>query len=280
MIQIQRIRKTAFWLGLTLPSLALLAAIWVTHETNGQFSAAFASVTRTYKILNTIEEIQTHIADAETGRRGWLLTGRRDYFESHDAAMATVNNDIQQLQTLIADNPTQQGNLIKLQNLVAGRLAIDLEKPVSSQTNSDAALAVALTDEGWDTMNQIRTVLFEMREQETDLLAGRQKDAEDKFIFDQTASLVLVGVTAIALIAIVAVLIRLEKLRQIVTICAWTSQVKHEGEWIPLDKYLQRRFGLSVSHGLSNEAAEKMKQEIEERHRLKVTPARDLPPTG
>jgi hypothetical protein len=126
-------------------------------------------------------------------------------------------------------------------------------------------------------MNEIRVVLFQMREQETDLLAGRQKNAEDRFIFDQTTSLVLVGVTAIALIAIVTILIRLEKLRQIVTVCAWTGQVKHEGEWMPLDEYLKRRFGLSISHGLSDEAAEKMKREIEERNRLKNTPAQEPP---
>ena len=65
-----------------------------------------------------------------------------------------------------------------------------------------------------------------------------------------------------ALIAIVVILLRLEKLQQIVTVCAWTGQVKFEGEWIRLDEYLQRRFGLSVSHGLSKEAAEKMIAEI------------------
>jgi hypothetical protein len=38
--------------------------------------------------------------------------------------------------------------------------------------------------------------------------------------------------------------------------------VQFEGEWISLEDYLQRRFGVSVSHGLSNEAATKMIQEI------------------
>jgi len=36
------------------------------------------------------------------------------------------------------------------------------------------------------------------------------------------------------------------------------GQVKYGDQWIRLDEYLQRRFGLSVSHGLSQEAAEKM----------------------
>ncbi len=113
----------------------------------------------------------------------------------------------------------------------------------SAKTNSTSAMAIQLTDEGRDTMNEIRVVLFQMREQETELLAARQADAENRFIFDQTASLVLVGVTAIALIAIVTILIRLEKLRQIVTVCAWTGQVKDDGEWIRLDEYLNAASG-------------------------------------
>ena len=75
---------------------------------------------------------------------------------------------------------------------------------------------------------------------------------------------VLIGAVAMVLIFIVIILMRLEKLQQVVTVCAWTGQVKYEGQWIRLDEYLQRRFGLSVSHGLSREAEEKMAAEIKE----------------
>jgi len=277
MIPTQRIRKITFWLGLTLPALVLLAAVWVMHETNGRFSAAFDSVTRTYKFLDILAVSQTHIAEAETGRRGWLLTGHDDFFKQYDNAMATFHNDVTQLKILATGNPEQQTNLNELDGMVAGRLALDPKTNVPEKTNFTYATAIQLTDEGRDTMNKIRIVLFRMREQETELLAERQEDAENRFIFDQTASLILVGVTAVALIAIVTILIRLEKLRQIVTVCAWTGQVKHEGEWIRLDEYLERRFGLSISHGLSDEAAEKMKRDMAERHRLKSAPAQNPP---
>ena len=262
MIPSQSIRKTAFWLGLALPSFALLAIVWVTHLTNGQFNAAFASVTETYNVLNMLEQTQAHIADAETGQRGYLLTSRPDYFSLHDTAMAAINNNIQNLKILFRGNPVQETNLAELQSLIARRLGPDPDTVAFAKTNSVGTVAVILTDAGRDTMNQIRNVLFRMREQQTDLLVTRQQTAEARFLFDQTASLVLVGVTAIALIAVVAILLRLEHLRQIVTVCAWTGQVKFEGEWIRLEDYLKRRFGVSVSHGLSKEAAAKMMQEI------------------
>jgi CHASE3 domain sensor protein len=264
MIPTQSIRKTVFWLGLALPAFALLAIVWVTHVTNGQFNAAFASVTQTYNVLNILQQTLAQIADAETGQRGYLLTGRADYFSLHDSAMAAINNDIQKLNILVSGNSIQETNLAELQNLIANRLGPSSDAVAFSKTHSPDAVAVALTDQGRDAIKDIREVLFRMREQQTALLIARQKTAETRFLFDQTASLVLVGVTAIALIAVVAILFRLEHLRQIVTVCAWTGQVQFEGKWIRLEDYLQRRFGVSVSHGLSNEAAAKMIQEIQQ----------------
>ena len=264
MLPTQSIRKTAFWLGLAIPSFALLAIVWVTHLTNGQFSAAFASVTQTYNILNILENTQAHIADAETGQRGYLLTGRQDYFSLHDTAMAAINNNIQKLKILFRGNSIQETNLAELQGLITSQLTLNPEMAAFSKTHSADAVAVALTDQGRDAVKQIRIVLFHMREQQTSLLIARQQTAEARFLFDQTVALILVGVTAIALIAVVAIQLRLEHLRQIVTVCAWTGQVQYEGEWVRLEDYLKRRFGVSVSHGLSKEAAAKMIAEIRE----------------
>jgi CHASE3 domain sensor protein len=272
MILTQSIRKTAFLLGLALPSFALLAIVWVTHVTNGQFNAAFTSVTQTYNVLNILQQTQAHVADAETGQRGYLLTGRQDYFSLHDTAMAAINNNIQDLKILIRGNPVQENNLAELQSLIAKRLGPNPDAVALGKNHPADAVAVALTDQGRDTINQIRDVLFRMREVQTDLLVSRQQTAEARFLFDQTASLVLVGVTAIALIAVVAILLRLEHLRQIVTICAWTGQVQFEGEWIRLEDYLKRRFGVSVSHGLSKEAAAKMIGEIRQANKRPDSP--------
>ena len=262
MIPTQSIRKTAFWVGLALPLFALLATVWVTHLTNGQFNAAFASVTQTYNVLNILEQTQAHVADAETGQRGYLLTGRADYFSLHDTAMAAINNNIRNLKVLVQGNPVQEANLAGLQILVAERLGTNSNTLAAGATHPRDASAVALTDQGRDTIDRIREVLFRMREQQTDLLIQREKTAEARFLFDQTISLVLVGVTSIALVAIIAILLRLEHLRQIVTVCAWTGQVQFEGKWIRLEDYLKRRFGVSVSHGLSQEAAAEMIQEM------------------
>lgn len=38
---------------------------------------------------------------------------------------------------------------------------------------------------------------------------------------------------------------------ELVTFCAWTRTVRHEGEWMSVERYLQRRYGVIASHGFS-----------------------------
>lgn len=245
------IRKMALWLGVILPVFMLLVAIWVDRLTSGQFNASFDSVTRTYNVLNLLEQMQAHIADAETGRRGFLLTGRNDYARLRDAGLVAVKGDMEQLKNLIGQKP----ELAQLQSLVSNRL--DGAKINVGQPSSDLS-AVALTDAGMDLMNKARALIFQMRSQEADVLVQNQKDAEKRILLEQSVAVVLVGVTAITLIAGFIMVLRYERLHRIVTLCAWTGQIKDGEQWVRMEDFLKERFGLAVSHGVSREAAEKV----------------------
>jgi hypothetical protein len=148
--------------------------------------------------------------------------------------------------------------------LVDIRLGIDPDKMKAPGSLPDM-LAVSLTDEGKKTMDQVNRVLFSVRQSEENQLNDREQHTEEDAISGQIATVILIGTVAVALIFIIFILLRLEKLQQFVTICAWTGQVKDGDDWIRLDEYLQRRFGLSVSHGVSREAAIKMMREMEAR---------------
>ena len=42
----------------------------------------------------------------------------------------------------------------------------------------------------------------------------------------------------------------LKKHQNIVRMCAWTRKLEIDGQWVSVEEYLQRRFGLLVSHGI------------------------------
>jgi CHASE3 domain sensor protein len=260
----QRTNKVLFHLGLSLPLLALVMMSWLVHQTTGQFRDSFYWVTHTYNIFDVLEQTESHLVDAEVGRRGYLLTGRKDYLIPYNNAMSLIRKDIQQLKTLTNDGLSQRTHIVELQNLVTEQLSIDLEKIAGGKTNSPDAWAITLTDQGKDTMDKIGRVLFRMREEEGYWLNVRQQRTEDNAIASEVASFVLIGAVALALLFIVIIRLRLERLQRVVTICAWTGLVYYEGQWIRMDEYLQRRFGLSVSHGLSKEASAKIIAEVKE----------------
>jgi CHASE3 domain sensor protein len=263
----QRTHKILFYLGLYLPLLALVMMSWLVHQTTGQFRDSFYWVTHTYKIFDALEQTESHIVDAEVGRRGYLLNGRADDLIPYDNAMSLIRSDIQQLKTLTGNGLSQRTHIMELQNLVAEQLSLDPETIAGSKTKAPDARAVALTEQGKDTMDKIGRVLFRMREEEGYWLNVRQQRTEDNAIASEVTSVVLIGAVALALLFIVLIRLRLERLQRVVTICAWTGLVKYEGQWIRMDEYLQRRFGLSVSHGLSRQASAKIVAEIKESNR-------------
>lgn len=63
-----------------------------------------------------------------------------------------------------------------------------------------------------------------------------------------------------------AILDQAPSAQDLITICAWTNQVWYEGQWISIPEFLARRFGLVVTHGMSQEAAQKMLQDWQREH--------------
>jgi len=260
----QKTKRILFWIGLSLPMAALIAMTWLVHQTGGQFNNSFNWVLQNYKILDKFEQAQSHIVDAEANQRGFLMTGRQEYLEPYHAAMSAIHDDIGELKRLTNDDPAQKANVVNLERLVNGELEFDPAAAGQIQTN---ASVITLTARGKQKIEELRHVLFQAREEQERALSKHQQEAEADVVSGQIMSLVLIAAVAVALVFVVVILLRLEKLQQFVTVCAWTGQVRFQGQWLRLDEYLQRQFGISVSHSLSQDAAKKMMQEIEELNR-------------
>lgn len=47
---------------------------------------------------------------------------------------------------------------------------------------------------------------------------------------------------------------RRQELERLVRVCAWTGRVRWQGEWVRVERFLAERFGLEVTHTISEEA--------------------------
>ena len=265
-------KKVLFWLGLSLPMLALVAMTWLVHQTGGQFNNSFNYVMHTYKVLDMFEETEAHIVDAEANQRGFLLTGRAEYLEPYQHAMQAIHDDTTELKKLTSNDSAQQINLATLEKMVNEELVFDPATIFAAGQMPTNASVVTLTARGREKLEHMRHILFQAHEEQQQALVKHQQEAEQDVFSTQVMSLILIAAVAMALIMVVVILLRLEKLQEFVTVCAWTGQVKFQGQWLRLDEYLKKQFGIAVSHSLSQDAAEKMMREIEELNRPNERP--------
>ncbi|HMF79295.1 MAG TPA: PAS domain S-box protein [Bryobacteraceae bacterium] len=111
----------------------------------------------TRQIVDGTNEFLASLKDAETGQRGFLLTGRNRYLEPYAKALRDLPNRLDDLASAMRTRPDEAKRLEALRPLINNKLdelrrTIDLRR----QQGPEAALAVVLTDRGKDLMEQVR----------------------------------------------------------------------------------------------------------------------------
>ena len=190
-------KKILFWLGLSLPMLALVAMTWLVHKTGGQFNTSFNYVMHTYKVLDRFEQTQAHIVDAEASQRGFLLTGRTEYVEPYQHAMRSIRDDLAELKQLTGDDLAQQANLDQLEKMVAANLVFDPATAFPPGQTPANAPVVTLSAQGKQKLEQMRRVLFQAHEEQEQALVKHQQHAEADVITGQIMSLTLIVAVAV-----------------------------------------------------------------------------------
>ena len=129
----------------------------------------------TYKVLLNQEQILSLLKDAETGQRGYILTGKEQYLEPYNMAVKSVMNEIDNMLELTKDNPKQQQRIAKLKLLVVDKF-IKLEQAIDLRRKKglESALKIILTGEGKKIMDDIRIVSDEIIKEENELLKTRE----------------------------------------------------------------------------------------------------------
>ncbi|HST23498.1 MAG TPA: CHASE3 domain-containing protein, partial [Blastocatellia bacterium] len=134
-------------------------------------------VTHTYKVIGELDATLSNLIDAETGQRGFLITGIDSYLDPYNEAIATIDDHLQSIRDLIADNPGQQKLLSTLEPSINERLSIIAESlRLRRQEGFEAAKNIVLTNKGRAAMDAIRETIAKMKIEEDRLL--QQRDAE------------------------------------------------------------------------------------------------------
>lgn len=128
----------------------------------------------TLETLNQATLVLVGLVDAETGQRGYLLTGDTRYLEPYDAALSQIGTYLARMRELTSSDPWDQDRITTLDALAAAKLD-ELRGTIDHRRRGDleGALGIVRTNEGKATMDRIRRTIDDLGGHERALLGER-----------------------------------------------------------------------------------------------------------
>ena len=179
-------------------ALAMLAVNEFAYWNSSKAAAESLSVVATQKIIN---QLHTRTLEAETGQRGYLLTGRKEYLQPYEDSLSQINVGFVQLQTRYQHHPDQMKILQELQEITNSKLAvmavtIDLQKKNQAQASLDLVLSYS----GWQKMQRMRALSDALVMNEESNLLKSQNHMLNSLMLNRAGIALLAALSLTALI--------------------------------------------------------------------------------
>ena len=146
-------------MAISLPLAVLAAAflIFINEVSFQQSTTAVAQMEQAQQTRSGINRLVRQMLDAETGQRGYLLTGDPRYLEPYNTATGDIVQNLDALRRLFPPNQDQRSDFDIMSNHVSRKLAeMDLSVRMRKEGNEDGWKFVLTTDVGKEQMEAIR----------------------------------------------------------------------------------------------------------------------------
>jgi diguanylate cyclase (GGDEF)-like protein len=144
-------------LAFVVGGFLLLAAGWFAVDSGRAYLAAEAEADRLRDAERAVLAVEVSLRRAESGQRGYLLTGRQEYLRPYEIAIEDIDAQMQETRELLSDKPEAIALYWNVERLVRVKLA-EIQHTIEVRRNEgfDAALAIVNTDIGAVEMRDIR----------------------------------------------------------------------------------------------------------------------------
>ncbi len=150
-----QVRKLA--LSLPMALLAAMALVGINEVGHMRSLDAVAQMAQGQATRGDVNTLLQSMLDAETGQRGYLLTGNESYLEPYDKAVATVQANMDRLRSQFMGSSEDMQEFALLSREIARKLAeMELSLRLRRQGNADAWQFILHTDVGKEHMEAIR----------------------------------------------------------------------------------------------------------------------------
>lgn len=186
-------------ISLILATLAALVLIGINETGYNRSTQALDRIDEYTRTRNEVNRLLQQVLDAETGSRGYLLTGDPRYLEPYNAAVAEISQNLEGMRSNYPAGDAESATLAQLTRNVQRKLAeMDLSVRMRKQGNEDAWKFVLMTDVGKEHMDAIRDQAGKLIQSATAGMTASQDQVE------QTLRLSRVGIALVTLAALTA----------------------------------------------------------------------------
>ena len=139
---------------------AILATAVLTQRSLSRLADSREVITHSLLVNKALNDVMNLMLDAETGQRGFLLSGRAPYLQPYYTALAQMRQARTALRSALSEDPSALAPLDVLDKAIAVKLQ-DLDRAVSlkSEGHSSEAVESILTDSSNQTMNAVRAAV-------------------------------------------------------------------------------------------------------------------------
>jgi PAS domain S-box-containing protein len=164
-------RRLVFSLALAV--LILLLNSVLDYRNTKQLNDLSKAIVHSESVLDSLDKLLLSMVDAETGERGFLLTGDERYLAPYFEALSAVHGELEAVKRSLRNDELQQARYSNLEKEIYAKLSELRRTAELRRTDPDAARRIVLTGEGKKLMDSVRAQIGAMREQDHALLRSR-----------------------------------------------------------------------------------------------------------
>ncbi len=166
---------------ITLLAVAILvvaANAWFAIRAVDNLLQSEQGVEHTWQVIDEVERVMGSVKDAETGSRGYLLTGDESYLATYNTGTQALRLELDTLQHLTADNAAHQQRVHEIRAIMEERLSL-LAQGIAVRRGGemDSVRSTVLSGTGRLQMDRLRTIADQMEQDERRLLQIRTASA-------------------------------------------------------------------------------------------------------
>ncbi|MFN0256239.1 response regulator [Pedobacter ureilyticus] len=161
-------------IGLGISLLLLIISSTASYISIKNLIKSADLVVESNNIINDVDNVVSMLKDAETGQRGYLLTGNTVFLDPYDRSIKRTDSLFSRVMVATKDNEFEQLKLKELRTIIDKRMEI-LLSTIQTKKNNGIVLETSLL-EGKKYMDDARQIIREIRNEEKRSLAEKTQE--------------------------------------------------------------------------------------------------------